>query len=517
MKRLLVLLVLSGLVLTPASGTSAVIYVPSEQPTIQAGVNAAAEGDTVIVAPGIYSESVLLYGGPMTLRSQGGPAITIIDALAFSQGFLVYGTVGEGTILRGFTVQSGTTAGVTCMSGTAPTIENMILTQNFGPGILAFSASPTVSDCMFYSNYDCGATICEGSSTFTGCDFHGEGVFIEGGAQVGLKDCTFGGSGSYVERELRGPAVKVEGSELTAQGCTFSDYSGQSALSLYSTGPIIIEDCEFLRNFNDLGPAIYCEGSGSNDTPVAVTRTLFEDNSSWDNGGAIVLRWSESASFTDCTFRSNSTSGLGGAVSTHDVATVSYSACEFYGNHCDDEGGAVRAYGPTACELLIDHCLFVDNSCDDRGGSIRISACTGLISNCTIYGGSSTSEWGAIHCGGEDHGIVPDIVACIITGGEGYGISATGSLSVPLILYCDVYDMSSGTYASPIPDVTGYYGNISVDPLFCNAMSHDFQLHDLSPCATGGPSGGYIGAFDVGCTGTAVETKSWGAIKAMYR
>ena len=148
MKRLLVLLVLSGLVLAPASGTSAVIYVPSEQPTIQAGVNAAAEGDTVIVAPGIYSESVLLYGGPMTLRSQGGPTMTIIDAIGFSQGFLVYGTVGEGTILRGFTVQGGASAGVTCMSDTAPTIENMIFTQNLA-GILAFSASPTVSGCVF--------------------------------------------------------------------------------------------------------------------------------------------------------------------------------------------------------------------------------------------------------------------------------------------------------------------------------------------------------------------------------
>lgn len=83
MKRLLVLLVLGALVLAPAGGTCAVIYVPSEQPTIQAGVNAAAVGDTVIVAPGIYSESVLLYGGPMTLRSQGGPTMTIIDALAF--------------------------------------------------------------------------------------------------------------------------------------------------------------------------------------------------------------------------------------------------------------------------------------------------------------------------------------------------------------------------------------------------------------------------------------------------
>lgn len=516
MKRLLVLLVLGALVLAPASGMSAVIYVPSEQPTIQAGVNAAALGDTVIVAPGIYSESVLLYGGPMTLRSQGGPTMTIIDALAFSQGFLVYGAVGEGTILRGFTVQSGATAGITCMSGTAPIIENMVLAQNLGPGIVATFASPAVDGCMFYSNTDSGATIEGGSPVFTECDFHGEGLFVEGGAQVGLKDCVFNGSGSFVERELRGPAVRVYDSDLTIQGCTFSNYSGQSALSLGTTGPIVIEDCTFLRNYNDRGPAIFCEGSGSSDTPITVTNTLFEDNSSWDNGGAIVLRCSESASFTGCTFRSNTTSGWGGAVSTHDVATVSYHACEFYGNH-GHEGGAVRAYGVTACELLIDHCLFVDNSCAYRGGAIRITDCTGLITNCTIYGGDSTSEWGAIHNGSATSLESPVIEACIITSGEGYGFSVSGASSVPVILNCDVFDMSSGAYALPIPDLTGSYGNISADPLFCDEMMSDFHLHDTSPCATGGPSGGYIGAFDVACTSTTVETKSWGAIKAMYR
>ncbi|MCK4512000.1 right-handed parallel beta-helix repeat-containing protein [bacterium] len=516
MKRLLVLLVLSVLVLAPARGTSAVIYVPSEQPTIQAGVNAAAVGDTVIVAPGIYSESVLLYGGPITLRSQAGPAITIIDATAFSQGILVYKTVDEGTILRGFTVQSGATAGVTCMVGTAVTIESMVLTQNAGPGIVSVFASPKVTGCVFYSNNDWGAATYGGSPVFTDCDFHGEGALAVDGAQVELKDCVFHGSGRFVERELRGSAVRIEDSELTVQGCTFSDYSGQSALSLYTTGPIIIEDCEFRRNYSELGAAIYCEGSGPSDTPITVTNTLFEDNSSSDNGGAIVLRWSESASFTGCTFRSNSTSGLGGAVSTHDVATVSYYACEFYGNH-GHEGGAVRGCGVEASDLLVDHCLFVDNTCGYRGGSIRTSSCTGLITNCTIYGGDSTSEWGAIHCGSASGLLLPDIVACIITSGGGYGFSASGASSVPVILNCDVFDMSSGAYALPIPDLTGSYGNISADPLFCDVTMNDFHLHDTSPCATSGPSGGYIGAFDVACTSTTVETKSWGAIKAMYR
>ncbi len=514
MRRLHTLLTLAGLLAVPSVGTGAVIHVPLEQPTIQLGVNAAAAGDTVIVAPGIYSESVLLYAGPMTLRSSGGPTLTIIDAHAFSQGFLVYGSVDEGTVLRGFTVQGGVAAGVTCMSGTSATIEDMALTQNQGPGILSTYASPRIDGCSFYYNNDHGVTIEGGAPVLSDCSFLEDGIDIGGGADVELKDCSFGGSGSFVRSGLRGPGARVSDSTLSADGCSFWGYDGQHALALYGTGQVTIDESEFRGNSDDLGPAIYCEGNGQSDTPLTVTNSLFEDNTSWENGGAVVLRWSKSASFTGCTFRGNSTPGLGGAVSTHDVAHISYSFCEFYENHCGDDGGAVRAYGPTACDIHIDHCLFVDNSSDDKGGSIRVQDCTGVISSCTIFGGSSSVTSGAINSSGDT---APVIEECIISNGTGYGIDASNVAAVPLILFCDVHGMSSGTYADPIPDMTGYYGNISADPLFCDTMANDFRLYELSPCATGGPGGAYIGAFDVGCSGTVVEQRSWGAIKAMYR
>ena len=51
-----------------------IINVPSDQPTIQAGINAAHNGDWVVVSPGTYLENIDFLGKAITVKSASGPS-----------------------------------------------------------------------------------------------------------------------------------------------------------------------------------------------------------------------------------------------------------------------------------------------------------------------------------------------------------------------------------------------------------------------------------------------------------
>ncbi len=57
----------------------ATIHVPADQPTIQAGIEAAGDGDVVLVAPGTYIENVCFFGKAITLRIVNGADVTTIN------------------------------------------------------------------------------------------------------------------------------------------------------------------------------------------------------------------------------------------------------------------------------------------------------------------------------------------------------------------------------------------------------------------------------------------------------
>ena len=55
-----------------------------------------------------------------------------------------------------------------------------------------------------------------------------------------------------------------------------------------------------------------------------------------------------------------------------------------------------------------------------------------------------------------------------------------------------------------------------LDPLLCDPDHGNFMLDCQSPCANH-PICGLVGALDVGCGATRVQSATWSQIKAIYR
>ena len=152
------LAVLVFALLQPLAATT--IHVPADQPTIQAGIDAASNGDTVVVSPGTYKENIDFHGKAITLRSMKGPHRTIVDGGNLNT-VVNFGT-GEGpqSVLQGFTIQHGSAtfgAGI-MMLVASPTITGNIFRNNaqgsggFGAAIGGNNASPVVERNTFHSN-----------------------------------------------------------------------------------------------------------------------------------------------------------------------------------------------------------------------------------------------------------------------------------------------------------------------------------------------------------------------------
>ncbi len=133
--------------------------------TIQEGINAASNGDTVIVADGTYTganNKNLSFGDKsLTVCSENGPENCIIDCEGGGRGFLFNNDDGADWVVSGFTIRNGNPGsggGISC-ANSIPTITDCIISScnanGWGGGIYCYFADPNITDCIISS---CSAT-----------------------------------------------------------------------------------------------------------------------------------------------------------------------------------------------------------------------------------------------------------------------------------------------------------------------------------------------------------------------
>lgn len=293
------------------------LLVPDVYPTIQDAIDAAVDGDVVIVADGTYTgigNKNLDFGErAITVCSENGPELTIIDCENDGRGFYFQTGEAQDSIVAGFTITRGLSlngGGISC-DNSSPTINNCIFKSNtatqLGGGIYAGSSSPIVTNCTFEDNRGgehAGGMCCSNSDAFiSGCVFianvcyksSGDGGAILNAGYISptIVNCLFVGNTATES----GGAIRNSNSSPTIINCTFAQnstrYGGAVCNAPYASP--IITNCIFWSNSASTGDEIdnngdchpttsYCDIEGGWNGPKVTNRS---GSSVIDGGGNI--------------------------------------------------------------------------------------------------------------------------------------------------------------------------------------------------------------------------------------
>ncbi len=223
---------------SPLISAQTVHHVPPGE-SIQAAIDAAEHGDTILVSAGTYEENIDYKGKEIAILGSGWRSTFLKGNLSEST-IIVRNGQGPATRLQGFTIRAAYFLGA-------------------GGGIYAESASPTVSDCHIYGAYaNSGGGGIFGDPIVERCAFlnNDAGAAGSGGAIYGaptVRNCLFFSNG--VLDGGAGGALSMTGGSVTdsvfvANG---TGYAAGAAIAVAFGKSALIERCVIVANYSDCG------------------------------------------------------------------------------------------------------------------------------------------------------------------------------------------------------------------------------------------------------------------------
>jgi len=419
---------------------AATIHVPADHPTIQAGVDVAVDGDTVLVADGTYTGAgnvnVLIAGKAITLQSVSGPESTIIDCQAQERGFTI-GPVSSGVVtIDGFTIINGEPAAGDPFQGGGAAVFRLV--------------EVIVRNCTMQLN-----RASEGADEDHGI---GGAFYIDVDSQVQVTGCEFSENEGNGWSGSSGGAIYCDRSDLTIHdSCFFENYiEGRSNDSAGALGgaihaddsSVLITGSEFRGNrgyayaTNPYSSSAVAVGGAisATDSTISVEESRIIDNSVYAEAYACSI-------------------SRGGGVRCHGDGSLALRDCLLSGNHLGyGYGGAIYS---TADSTLITNCLFLEN----QAVQVIVPYDHLEMEGCSVVSGSPDDS-GATTIGGV-YCYRGSIRNSIIWGNPEAQLYVSDEATVE---YCAIEDGWPGT------------GNIDSDPLFAPGP---LGSHYLSQVAAG--------------------------------
>jgi hypothetical protein len=355
---------------------AAVLRVPSEYLTIQAGVDAASAGDTVLVAPGTYADyetrpiatgtwtSCVFLKSGVVVRSEGGSGATTVHLpVAAAQPSVVYGEYMPSitTTFEGFTITS--------------------VPLGFSAVWVIGSGKVTFRDCEFRDLEgfitNAGLNVNSGDVDVLGCRFircrtqlaAGAGIYHSVGA-IAIRDSYFeecdGRAVFIVATEVGGEAI-LENSVF--RNCRAGSGGGGGGVAIGSRpGGATIRGCTFVGNSAGAGGAVSVGGAGAK----VIEDCLFLFNQA-NGGGAVTV--AGIATIRHNTFVGNAKIGTGGGGAAIQFSTPSSTGSVLEGNVIVSSTDAAAVHGTTTVGPLTSGCnVFWNNALGNASGTYSVGA-----------------------------------------------------------------------------------------------------------------------------------------------
>ncbi len=372
------------------------LRVPSVYPTIQSAVDAAIDGDEIIIEDGIFTGpgnyDIDCGALEITIRSENGPDNCIIDCQGLGRGFNFHGYVQDvpAAVIDGITITNGNAvcgggvsfdfitnkthiplirncvikncyademgAGVYIRGGIRLKIDNCELSHNDGDAIYADGDIVYVSNCKIRLNSGCGTNIYlgdEGTSVISGCVISGNG-----------------GSGMYSFM-----------SNIDISNCSIAN-NKLSGIHLYNYDEkFTASDCLITRNG---ASGINTGGEGA-----TIKNCIIADNYSANDGGGIRSEYGDDLVVRNCVIAGNHASMTGGGIYSNqlfDKTEAHYVNCTIINNTAGEMGGGLSLGSYT---VNISNCIIVDNICENGPQiAVRSAACDSNISYSNVESGA---------------------------------------------------------------------------------------------------------------------------------
>jgi hypothetical protein len=334
--------------------------------TIQAGIDAAVDGQVIVVRDGIYAaignKNLNFSGKAITVRSQNGAENTIIDCENDGRGFYFYGGETSSSVVDGFKIINGNTdrgGGIYCNSS-SPTIINCTITNNMvsnlGGGI----------ECSNYS-----------SPTITNC------TFSENSAGYG------------------GGMCNDQTSSPTVTNCTFKNNSATwgGGMSNHSSSSPMVIGCIFEGNSAESGGGIGCTEVSS---PTIVACTIRGNTASGHIGGIHCYRGA-APDITNCIITGNSAGGVGGGIGCQDYAEPAITNCTITENEAGNYGGGITCFGWESWPTVTNSILWGNTPPEVRPdrGTVTVTYCN--VDQDGYEGTDGNIRQDPLFVGGEDY------------------------------------------------------------------------------------------------------------------